>query len=295
MLLAVLHETLLCKSFWENQHSSGCSFCGSLIAPSWAVGPSDASQTVSQPANKNTFVNIIEDEFGRVTAVQALATQFASVHSQGKPHLVLALAKKPQLTLPPALLRLQRQDFILKGFFSGTGLVFHPVDLGKGWIRSANDQTKFIRLQKRNNQGCVLSSSFAVPAAWRLLEPPPAVCWKPGTPSSADPTAGYCRQQLPPDLRATAPAPGSPVADFLTACTQTHREITALKTPVSRICNKKTNFRHKMSWCLTCGESLQFLVALNWPPARTPLAPLTISANFAGFPSTKMKLLLWLQ
>lgn len=52
MLLAVLRETLLRKSFWESQHSSGCSSCGSLTAPSWAAGLSNASRTVSQPADR---------------------------------------------------------------------------------------------------------------------------------------------------------------------------------------------------------------------------------------------------
>lgn len=39
--------------------------------------------------------------------------------------------KEPHFIIPPAFLRLQLQDFGLKGLFFGNGLLFDLVDLGK--------------------------------------------------------------------------------------------------------------------------------------------------------------------
>lgn len=50
---AALRRTQLCKTVWGNPHSSERSVCGSLIGPGSAAGPSDALQTVSQPAGIN--------------------------------------------------------------------------------------------------------------------------------------------------------------------------------------------------------------------------------------------------
>lgn len=139
MLLAVLHETLSCKSFWENQHSSECFACGSRTAPGSAAGPSDAPQTVSPPADQNARINI-QEEFGPIWA--STTTSLPLPHmGKREPYLVLALAKKPQLIVPSALLCFQLQDFILKGLFSGNSLVFYPVDLNKRKTNWENPST----------------------------------------------------------------------------------------------------------------------------------------------------------
>lgn len=51
------------------------------------------------------------------------------LHAQGNTYRVLALAKKPQLIVPSALLCFKLQDFGLKGLFSGNSLIFYLVDL----------------------------------------------------------------------------------------------------------------------------------------------------------------------
>lgn len=89
-----------------------------------------------------------------------------------------------------------------------------------------------------------------VPAAWRLLKPPPAVCWGSGTPMSADPVAGCCRRELPPELRVTAPAPCSPAAAFLLACKQTHPKLSSWSVAFQCLLyNKKTSIRHLERRC----------------------------------------------
>lgn len=58
-----------------------------------------------------------------------LACHRFPLHAQGNTYCVLALSKKPQLIVPPALLCFKLQDFGLKGLFSGNSLVFYLVDL----------------------------------------------------------------------------------------------------------------------------------------------------------------------
>lgn len=51
------------------------------------------------------------------------------IWSKKDTHGKLALAKKPQLIISPALLGFQLQDFGLKGLFSGNSQAFYLVDL----------------------------------------------------------------------------------------------------------------------------------------------------------------------
>ncbi len=58
-----------------------------------------------------------------VTLIRLISSKKPHTHSE------LALAKKPQLVVPSALLSFQLQDFGLKDFFSGDSLVFYLADL----------------------------------------------------------------------------------------------------------------------------------------------------------------------
>ncbi len=69
---------------------------------------------------------------------------------------------------------------------------------------------------------------WAVPVLWRLIKLPPAAGWGPGTLTSADPAAGYCSRELPPEPWVTAPAPGSPAAACPSSYKHTHTHIKQL-------------------------------------------------------------------
>lgn len=135
----------------------------------------------------------------------------------------------------------------------------------------------------------------SVPAAWRLLKPPPAVCWGSGTPTSADPVAGCCTRELPPELWVTAPAPCSPAAASLLACKQTHTKANGSnKASLSSIyCIIRRQaldiWRRDVRGCLTGEENLRSLAVLNWPRGGTLSSSQMISANLSGRPSVNMK------
>lgn len=122
-MFAVPRRTWSRKSFWGSRRSSGCSACGSLIGPGWAAGPSDAPQTVSLPADPESWSYFPPD-------VRSTSTRLPESRWLGGTHDELAPVEEAQLIIPSALLGGQLQDFGLKGLFSGSSLVFYHVDLG---------------------------------------------------------------------------------------------------------------------------------------------------------------------